>query len=127
MPPYEFVPNKFTYEVIVKKNMVRDSSNRYNINIGCIDDSDSLDLSSRLSKIFTNPEGRQLVPKGISINNNREFLSSFVDMPFEDADFVFIESEVNALESKLKTIGLSIQTLYDSVFPPIEEETEQAE
>lgn len=37
------------------------------------------------------------------------------------ADFVFIESEVNALDSKLKTIGLSIQTLYDSVFPPIEE------
>lgn len=44
------------------------------------------------------------------------------------ADFVFIESEVNALESKLNTIGLSIQTLYDSVFSPIEEEqTEQTE
>lgn len=40
------------------------------------------------------------------------------------ADFVFIESEVNALESKLNTIGLSIQTLYDSVFPPIEESKE---
>lgn len=44
------------------------------------------------------------------------------------ADFVFIESEVNALNNKLKTIGLSVQSLYDSVFPPIEEEqTEQAE
>lgn len=43
------------------------------------------------------------------------------------ADFVFIESEVNALESKLKTIGLSVQSLYDSVFPPIEEQSEQAE
>ena len=40
------------------------------------------------------------------------------------ADFVFIESEVNALDSKLRTIGLSIQTLYDSVFPPIEEAKE---
>jgi hypothetical protein len=38
------------------------------------------------------------------------------------ADFVFIESEVNALESKLNTIGLSVQSLYDSVFSPIEEE-----
>ena len=45
-----------------------------------------------------------------------------------NADFVFIESEVNALESKLNTIGLSVQSLYDSVFPPIEEEqTEQTE
>ena len=43
------------------------------------------------------------------------------------ADFVFIESEVNALESNLKTIGLSVQSLYDSVFPPIEEQTEQTE
>lgn len=43
------------------------------------------------------------------------------------ADFVFIESEVNALESKLNTIGLSVQSLYDSVFPPIEEQTEQTE
>jgi hypothetical protein len=43
------------------------------------------------------------------------------------ADFVFIESEVNALESKLNTIGLSVQSLYDSVFPPIKEQTEQGE
>ena len=113
MPPYEFVPNKFTYEVVVKKNMVRDSSNRYNINIGCIDDSDSLDLSSRLSKIFTNPEGRQLVPKGISINNNREFLSSFVDMPFEDADFVFIESFDGKYFDKDKIDELNINTFLD--------------
>jgi hypothetical protein len=39
-----------------------------------------------------------------------------------NADFVFIESEVNALESKLKSINLSIQTLYDSVYPPKLEE-----
>ena len=43
-----------------------------------------------------------------------------------NADFVFIESEVNTLESKLKTIELSIQTLYDSVFPPkLEEQLEE--
>lgn len=43
-----------------------------------------------------------------------------------NADFVFIESEVNALESKLKTINLSIQTLYDSVFAPkVEEQLEE--
>ena len=40
------------------------------------------------------------------------------------ADFIFIESEVNALNEKLKTISLSIQTLYDSVFPPIEKAKE---
>ena len=43
-----------------------------------------------------------------------------------NANFVFIESEVNTLESKLKTIELSIQTLYDSVFPPkLEEQLEE--
>lgn len=35
-----------------------------------------------------------------------------------NADFVFIESEVQALESKLNEMGLSIQTLYDAVFAP---------
>ena len=34
-----------------------------------------------------------------------------------NADFVFIESEVQTLEQKLNEIGLSIQTLYSAVFP----------
>ena len=79
-PMYEFIPNKFSYEVTIKRNMVHNSSNRYNINVGCIDDADSYNLSSRLSKIFTNPASRQLVPYNISINNNKESLSADLRM-----------------------------------------------
>lgn len=39
-----------------------------------------------------------------------------------NADFVFIESEVNALESHLNTIGMGIQNIYNGVYPPLEEE-----
>ena len=39
-----------------------------------------------------------------------------------NADFVFIESEVNALEAHLNTIGMGIQNIYNGVYPPIEEE-----
>ena len=91
-PMYEFVPNEFSYEVTIKKNMVYNSSNRYNINVGCIDDTDSFDLSKRLSKIFTNPADRQLVPHGVSINNNKESLSALVDLSYDEADFIFLES-----------------------------------
>lgn len=42
-----------------------------------------------------------------------------------NADFVFIESEVAKLESALSAMGLSIQAIYDAVYPPIPEETEE--
>ena len=108
IPPYEFTPNLFSYEATIKKNMVYNSSNRYNINIGCIDDSDSLDLSSRLSKILTNPEDRQLVPQGLSINENKQYLTSFIDMSFTEADFVFVESFDGYYLDKEKTNELVI-------------------
>ena len=113
-PFYEFYPNAFAYEVTIKKNMVYNSSNRYNINIGCLDDSDSLDLSSRLSKIFTDPAERQLVPKSLSINENKKSLSALVDMSYEDADFVFIESFDGYYLDKDKTNEVSINTFLDS-------------
>ena len=42
-----------------------------------------------------------------------------------NADFVFIESEVNSLEAQLNAMGMSIQNLYSAVFPPLEAEQEQ--
>lgn len=42
-----------------------------------------------------------------------------------NADFVFIESEVNSLEAQLNAMGMSIQNLYNAVFPPLEAEQEQ--
>ena len=91
-PMYEFIPNKFSYNVVAKKNMTYKTSNKYNINVACIDDSDSLDLSSRLAKILINPASRQLVPPNISINNNTENITTLTDMSYEEADFVFMET-----------------------------------
>ena len=113
-PYYEFVPNNFSYEVTIKKNMVYNSSNRYNINIGCLDDPDSLDLSSRMSKIFTNPSDRQLIPQGISINENRENLTAFIDKAYDDLDFLFVESFDGNYLDKEKTEELNIGKFLDS-------------
>lgn len=91
-PIHEFIPNYFSYEVTIKRNMIYNSSKLYNINVGCLDDADSLDLSSRLSSIFSNPADRQYVPNEISINENRESMSALIDMSYDNADFMFIES-----------------------------------
>lgn len=92
MPLYEFYPYNFSYEVTIKKNMGYSIGRNYNINIACIDDADSLDLSSRLSKIFINPSSLKLVPPNISINNNVENISALTDSSFDECDFVFMES-----------------------------------
>ena len=113
-PMYEFIPNKFSYEVTIKRNMVHNSSNRYNINVGCIDDADSYDLSSRLSKIFTNPASRQLVPYNISINNNKENLSALIDLSYEDADFIFMETFDGYYLDRDKRENASVSTFLDN-------------
>ena len=113
-PIYEFYPNHFSYEVTIKRNMVYNSSNRYNINIGCLDDSDSLDLSSRLSKIFVNPASRQLIPNEVSINENKESLSALINMSYEDADFIFIESFDGKFLDKDKQEEININNFLDN-------------
>jgi hypothetical protein len=98
VPPYEFIPNKFSYEVIVKKNMVYNSSRVYNINVACFDTSDNLSLCSRLSTIFTspsessNPNEASLMLSNIKINGNKKSLSAFTDMSYEEADFLFVQT-----------------------------------
>ena len=98
VPPYEFIPNKFSYEVIVKKNMVYNSSRVYNINVACFDTSDNLALCSRLSTIFTspsessNPNEASLMLSNIKINGNKKSLSAFTDMSYEEADFLFVQT-----------------------------------
>lgn len=87
-----FKPQTFNYDAVIKKSLSYKISNEYNINIACVDDPDSLDLSDRLSMGFSNPSERSIVPPNIIINNNRMDSKAFTDMSIEDCDFLFIES-----------------------------------
>lgn len=87
-----YKPQTFNYEAIIKKSLDYKIANEYNINIACVDDPDSLDLSDRLSIGFSNPSERSLVPPNIIINNNRMDSQNFTDMSIEECDFLFIES-----------------------------------
>ena len=44
-----FKPQHFNYKATIKKNMNYKISNLYNINVACVDDPDSLDLSKRIT------------------------------------------------------------------------------
>lgn len=87
-----FEPQKFDYSVTVKSNIQYKIANKYNLNIACIDDPDSLDLSKRIAIGFSNPSARSLVPPNITINNNRMDAYAFTDMSIDDCDILFIES-----------------------------------
>ena len=112
--PYEFTPNKFSYAVTIKKNMVYKSSNKYNINIACIDNANDLELSSKLSKIFINPQDRQLVPLNVSINHNKSNLTSLIDMSFDEADFVFMKTFNGYIIDPVSEEEAGINTFLDS-------------
>lgn len=87
-----YKPQTFNYEAVIKKSLDYKIANEYNINIACVDDPDSLDLSDRLSIGFSNPSDRNLIPPNIIINNNRMDSQAFTDMSIEDCDLLFIES-----------------------------------
>lgn len=87
-----FKPQRFNYDVTIKRKLNYKISNTYNINIACIDDPDSLDLSQRIASGFSNPGSREIVPPNISINNNRIDSHAFSDMNSNDCDILIIES-----------------------------------
>lgn len=87
-----FEPQKFNYRATVKSKMQYKIANKYNLNIACIDDPDSLDLSQRIAIGFSNPSARNLVPPNITINNNRTDAYTFTDMSIDECDVLFIES-----------------------------------
>lgn len=113
-PPYSFVPNQFSYAVTAKKTMRNSyrSSKKYNINIGCAE-IDSQKLGLKLSKIFSNPAGRGLMPPNISINNNKEDLESFYTDIFKK-DFVFMKTWNGFWYSRESEQEAGVATLLDN-------------
>ena len=112
-PSYSFVPNQFSYVVTAKKNMRNSyrSSKKYNINIGVAEEN-SQELGKELSKIFSNPAGRKLMPPNISINNNKEDLNCFYT-DLSKKDFVFMKTWNGFWFSKESEMEAGISALLD--------------
>ena len=87
-----FKPQHFNYDVTIKTKLNYKIANTYNINIACVDDPDSLDLSKRIASGFSNPSSREITPPNISVNNNRIDAQAFSDMNIKECDILFIES-----------------------------------
>ena len=87
-----FKPQFFDYDVTIKRKLDYKIANFYNINIACVDDPDSLDLSQRIASGFSNPSAREIAPPNISINNNRIDAQAFSDMTSKECDVLIIES-----------------------------------
>ena len=110
-----FEPQKFDYTVTVKSNIDYKIANKYNLNIACIDDPDSLDLSKRIAIGFSNPSARNLVPPNITINDNRIDAYAFTDMSINDCDVLFIESPDGIhYDDSLNTIKIDKQQFLDN-------------
>ncbi len=88
----EFVPLKFSYNVIAQKKVTYTTSSNFNINISCIDDLDKLNFTNRLSKILVAPAKNNYLPNNISINNNETTIGILNKLSYDSTNFVFIES-----------------------------------
>lgn len=110
---YEFDPYKFKYKAIIRKCMAYKSSRRYNMNIACIDDADSLDLSNRLSKVLVNPSARGYIPMNVAINNNSMEPTALIDMDYINADFVFLETINGKVLDKITQEPANISSFLD--------------
>lgn len=87
----EFVPDRFSFSVLIKKDMTYLNDRHYNIKVGCVDG--ELNLSERLISIFGDAPRRGISPLNVSINNQDVSAYSLINSSFEENDFVFIESD----------------------------------
>ncbi|MCY7866127.1 hypothetical protein P8918_13445 [Bacillus spizizenii] len=87
----EFSPTRFSFSVLVKKDMTFLNNKNYNIKIGCVDS--GMELSSKLISIFGDAPRRGLSPLNVSINNQDVSVESLINSSFEENDMVFIESD----------------------------------
>lgn len=114
IPIHDFVPYKFSYIVTAKKRMVYNTNNNYNINVACYDDSDSLDLSMRLSQIFSTPGERGLITNNIEFNGNKANANTLIELSFDEADFVFLDTYDGQYLDAEKTEEVKINNYLDN-------------
>lgn len=88
----EFTPLKFSYNVIAKRKLTYSISNKFNLNVKCIDDKNKLDFVNTLSKILMVPSDKKYLPNNIIINDNSTNINSLTDIDYENTDFIFIKT-----------------------------------
>lgn len=131
----EFSPTRFSFNVLVKKDMTFYNDKNYNIKVACVD-GESV-LSERLISIFGDAPRRGLSPLNVSINNQDVSIESLHNSSFEENDFVFIESndgihyggsnekiEFDAILDSHTNIWLSVKEFGDMIEDTDKEEFE---
>ena len=88
----EFLPLKFSYNVIAQKKVTYTASGNFNINIACIDDTEKMDFTNKMSKILIAPSENNYLPSNIAINNNDTTIGRLNQIDYDNTNFVFIES-----------------------------------
>ena len=85
----EFIPSSFSMNATVKKNMVYNGFQKYNINVTV----DNLDNWPNMISIFGDAYKRGVCPSNIEINSGSIEKSSLASGSIDDTDILFIKSK----------------------------------
>lgn len=85
----EFIPSSFSMNATVKKNMVYNGFQKYNINVTV----DNLDNWPNMISIFGDAYKRGVCPSNIEINGGSTEKSSLASGSIDDTDILFIKSK----------------------------------
>lgn len=85
----EFIPSSFSMNATVKKNMVYNGFQKYNINVTV----DNLDNWPNMISIFGDAYKRGVCPSNIEINSGSTEKSSLASGSIDDTDILFIKSK----------------------------------
>ena len=107
----EFSPTRFSFSVLVKKDMTFLNNKEYNIKVACVDGESR--LSERLISIFGDAPRRGLSPLNVSINNQDVSVESLFNSSFEENDMVFIESDDGVHYGDNKEMPINFDAILD--------------
>lgn len=109
-----FNPKRFVYTTTIQKKQNYKISNNYNINVSCVDDPDSLNLSTKLEPIFSAPSELGLLPPNIKINSNKTSPYLLTTGTMQETDFVFIESPDGVYYDDTKETAIDYLEFFDN-------------
>ena len=109
-----FNPKRFVYETTIQKKQSYKISNSYNINVSCVDDPDSMNLSTRLESIFSAPSELGLLPPNIKINSNKISPYLLTTGTMKETDFVFIQSPDGIFYDDSREMAIDYLEFFDN-------------
>lgn len=91
----EWIPDTFTYRIILQRNGTYRHDILHNIRIGIIDDGEENNtFFNTILSLFSNPAS--IAPTNIQINNGISSIDSFLNVSYDNADFVFVNSKTGS-------------------------------